>query len=483
MPDANHFVASDIIFKTNALDQVKDIILAVDSQNRVTYLNKAAVKQYGIDREKSIGMKLTNLYKQLWYTPEKEHEAVLSLQEKGYWEGINVHLESNGTKKVVESVVSKIKDAVGNEIGLLSISRDITSRVNVDDWLLESNQRLKYVIEVAGMMVYEIDSVMNEVLIIRGLEDLLGYSIDEVPSTIEWWISQIHPEDRHKTKEQFYPTNIVDKAINEYRIKTKNGEYIYVQGTAKLLTDKSGKAKIVGSMQNITNYKNLEKSLREKDRLAAVGITAGMVGHDIRNPLQAILGDIFLIKADLISECKTEVAESLDSIEKNIGYIDKIVADLQDYAKPAIPEFKKLDLNELIESVFQIVTVPDNIATSIEMDKPITIKSDSTLLKRILSNLISNGIQAMPKGGKLVISASEDGSKVKLIVQDSGVGISEEFKPKIFTPLETTKAKGQGLGLAVVKKFVDALGGNVGFESKVGVGTKFILLLPKPNTV
>ncbi len=465
------------------MDQVKDIIIAVDNQNRLIYLNKAAMKQYGIDKEKSLGLKLTQVYKQLWFSPEEEHKAALSIKEKGYWEGTNIQLQPEGTKKVVETVVSLIKDETGEKVGLLSISRDITDRVNVDYWLLESNQRLKYVVEAAGMMVYEIKDDARKVVIVRGLEELLGYSVGEVPSTVDWWISQIHPEDKLRAQEQFYPTKPVDKVVNEYRIKTKDTKFIFVEGIAKVLRDRTGKAlKIIGSMQNITDRKNSERLLQEKERLAAVGVTAGMVGHDIRNPLQAIISDIYLLKDELATntECKTEeVAESLESIEKNIGYINKIVADLQDYARPVNPECAELSLYEFTTSIFDIVTIPENLTPYINMDKSFKLKSDPTLLKRILTNLVSNAVQAMPKGGKLVVSASENESKIILTVEDTGMGISEEFKANIFVPLKTTKSKGQGLGLVVVKKFVDALGGNISFESKVGNGTKFTISLPK----
>ena len=483
-PPPTDFLPKELfLIKTGALDQIKDIIIAVDNQNRLTYLNKAAIKQYGIDKEKSLCLKLTQLYAQLWFSPEDEHEAILSIKEKGYWEGTNIQIQPDGTKKVVETAISSIKDETGEKVGLLSISRDITDRTNVDDWLLESNQRLKYVVEAAGMMIYEIEDNTKKVVIVRGLEELLGYSVGEVPSTVEWWVSQIHPEDRLRAQEQFYPTKPVDKVINEYRIKTKNTKFIFVEGIAKVLRDKTGKPlKIIGSIQNITDRKNLERLLQEKERLAAVGVTAGMVGHDIRNPLQAIMSDIYLLRDELTTniERKAEsVTESLESIEKNIDYINKIVADLQDYARPVNPECAELSLYEFTQSIFEMVTFPENLTPYINIDKTFKLKSDPTLLKRILTNLVSNAIQAMPKGGKLVIGASENKSKILLTVEDTGMGIPEEFKANIFKPLKTTKSKGQGLGLAVVKKFVEALGGNISFESKVGNGTKFTIMLPK----
>ena len=107
---------------------------------------------------------------------------------------------------------------------------------------------------------------------------------------------------------------------------------------------------------------------------------------------------------------------------------------------------------------------------------------DQLLLKRILGNLVSNALQAMPNGGELTMKAYHGGDELFITIRDTGVGIPEKVKPKVFTPLFTTKSKGQGLGLAVVKRITEALGGNVTFESIEGNGTTFICTLtPSPK--
>jgi signal transduction histidine kinase len=101
------------------------------------------------------------------------------------------------------------------------------------------------------------------------------------------------------------------------------------------------------------------------------------------------------------------------------------------------------------------------------------------LLKCILGNLISNAVQVMPNGGKLTIQARQEANDTFIIVQDTGVGIPENIKPKLFTPLFTTKSKGQGFGLSVVKRMTEALDGTVTFDGEQGKGTKFIIRLPQ----
>jgi signal transduction histidine kinase len=200
--------------------------------------------------------------------------------------------------------------------------------------------------------------------------------------------------------------------------------------------------------------------------------------------LQAITGDVYLAKTDLASTIdsyeKKDALESLSEIEKNVVYINKIVADLQDFAKPLMPKIEEIDVEKIVSSAFITLDVPENIKAhySIEKDFP-KIKADPTYLQRIIINLSNNAIQAMPNGGKLTISVTiNNGKKIIITVQDTGEGIPENVKAKIFTPLMTTKAKGQGFGLAAVKRFTEAMGGTVGFESEVGKGTKFVIQLP-----
>ena len=229
------------------------------------------------------------------------------------------------------------------------------------------------------------------------------------------------------------------------------------------------------------------KRLKDAERLAAIGQTAGMVGHDIRNPLQAITSDVYLAKTDLAltpeSEAKASVRESLVEIENNVYYINKIVADLQDYARHIQPTATATDLEEVIKDLLLLKSnVPENVKVSIHVENDSkNIMVDADLLKRILGNLVTNAVQAMPKGGNLSVYAYRESDDCVITVKDTGVGIPEEAKGRIFTPLFTTKSKGQGLGLAVVERLTAALGGTVTFESQEGKGTTFMVRLPTPR--
>ncbi len=226
------------------------------------------------------------------------------------------------------------------------------------------------------------------------------------------------------------------------------------------------------------------EKLQNAERLAAIGETAGMVGHDIRNPLQSIISELYLAKDDLkdLQDCeaKKNLEAGIHSIEEQTHYINKIVTDLQDYAKPMTPSNEDVNLEGIILDVISTLDTPANVNILYSIEKPFPLlRTDPFFIKRILTNLTLNGIQAMQqKGGKISINVFQRAKTVFFAVSDTGTGIPEEAQEKLFKPLFTTKSKGQGFGLAVVKKLVEALGGSISFETKSGKGTTFIIELP-----
>ena len=233
--------------------------------------------------------------------------------------------------------------------------------------------------------------------------------------------------------------------------------------------------------------KRQKKQLKEAERLAAIGQTAGMVGHDIRNPLQAIICELYLAKVEMqdMPPCKTKdtIFESIAFIEEQVSYINKIVSDLQDYARPLRPEFNESNINEIVEASIETISIPKNIHLIVQGDKQVPrIKLDPLLLKRVLVNLITNSVQAMPNGGKLTIKTRVNTCDLFVSVEDTGIGIPNEIRHKIFQPLMTTKSKGQGFGLAVAKRLVEAQNGTITFESERGTGTKFTIKFPLTST-
>jgi PAS domain S-box-containing protein len=225
--------------------------------------------------------------------------------------------------------------------------------------------------------------------------------------------------------------------------------------------------------------------LRDVERLAGIGETAAMIGHDLRNPLQGLqyIVDLQRLRFERMSpaerggdEWQKEQA-LFAKISDQVFYMDKIVGDLQDYARPIVPEREEFVVGKLIEDVVQSLPHTDGVRIATEV-RDLQLKADPHLMHRVLANLILNAVQAMPDGGTVTVSASTDDGLVAISVHDTGTGIPNDVKDKLFKPLFTGKAKGTGLGLAVVKRIVEAHAGQVSVESEVGKGSTFTVKLP-----
>jgi len=336
------------------------------------------------------------------------------------------------------------------------------------------------------------------------------YRMFGIPSvtkmTYDLFLETIHPDDRKYVADKWQAALKGEPYNVEHRIIVEGKTY-WVNEKAEIEFDSTGKLLGgFGTVQDITEQKtnqealeqaqnklqeyatNLEriveertKRLQDSERLAAIGQTAGMVGHDIRNPLQAIVGDLYFTKKTLNqlpeNEQKQSVIEDLDAIEKNIAYINKIVADLQDFARPLNPHAETTNLKQVIDDLLSTNDLPTNVKVSVKVETE-NVVTDSTFINRIMYNLVNNAVQAMPNGGKLTIHSFKEANDLVIQVKDTGAGIPEAVKDKLFTPMFTTKSKGQGFGLVVVKRMTESLGGTVTFDSQEGKGTTFAIRLP-----
>ena len=358
--------------------------------------------------------------------------------------------------------------------------RDITDRKKAEGDLKNSEENYRVYVESSPVPFFVINSKRRYVQVNDAACKLLGYSEKEL---LKMTTSDIvFEEDQMLARKQLTTLEETGKSIAEFRLKRKDGQAVYVILNAVKLSD----GKSMAFCENITELKNLEKKLRDKERLAAVGATAGMVGHDIRNPLQSIVSSLYLIKNDLDnlpdSEEKNNSLIELGSILEEINYADKIVSDLQDYTRPLKPELVEANIKTLVTGALSTLNVPNNVEACAFFDEKLPkLRTDPAIMKRVLLNLAINALQAMPEGGKLTVRVSQDKETSSLIirVEDTGVGIPKDLQNKLFTPLFTTKAKGQGFGLAVVKRLTESLGGTVTFESQEGKGTTFTIRLPQ----
>ncbi|MCW3994674.1 MAG: ATP-binding protein [Candidatus Bathyarchaeota archaeon] len=450
-------------------------------------VNNAYENIIGLRREEVLGKRLTDFF------PSEPKELFIERYGRVALTGeplkFEVYKESAGKWLNVSAYCPK-------KGYFVSIFEDITERKKAEEALAGTNRKIREILESIDDGFFSLDinwnyTYVNNRTIRAGIE--LGVGPDLVGKNF----LELFPHVRGTVFEKN-----VNEAMTKKEVKRFEMRAIKPTGWREYSVFPSGEGVSV-FWRDITDRKGLEikleeyskklellveektKQLKDAERLAAIGQTAGMVGHDIRNPLQAIVSDTYLLRTDLNSlngDTKQSIEESLDSIEKNVDYINKIVQDLQDYARPIVPSAREIVVEEVIKDVLVKKAIPKNVEASYIIGKDASkVFADPTLLKRVLANLVNNAVQAMPNGGKLAIITHREANIVVISVEDTGGGIPEDIKHNLFTPLFTTKSKGQGFGLAVVKRMTEALGGTVTFESEIGKGTKFIVQLPSTN--
>jgi signal transduction histidine kinase len=252
--------------------------------------------------------------------------------------------------------------------------------------------------------------------------------------------------------------------------------------------------------------------LKDRDRLAAMGSMAAGLAHEVKNPLGAIKG-----AAQLLEELAPKGADA-EEFKEFIGIIleetnrlNRVVGSFLDYARPGVGDPVALDVNAAIRRTVQILTPRDKPSLELQLDLADDLpraKIDAEQLRQVLINLVQNGIQAMDGHGKITITTArrkkaragwEDDSRpgktganaaeitprseggadlVELTVRDTGPGIAEKILKNLFVPFFTTKQRGTGLGLAISQSIVQSAGGTIEVNTKLGAGTKFIVLLP-----
>ncbi len=427
---------------------------------------------------------------------------------------------------ILMSVVPRI---LSNDeiIGFLGVGLDITERKLAEKKLLDSEAQFNEITSVVGEGIFLIDSDWNLKFANPEFENLLGYSLEELKDKN---IQDIVQDDFHIESDVCYLEKVLYNGeivrAAEASFRKKNGDIIpvsYVSSPIKRngkitgcvtafhdITERKKAdeeiSRFVEELQfnkelfedNAREFAQLNRILEEsEERLKQLNGSKdkffSIISHDLRSPFTSITGYSEVILDDIDDLSKEEIKEFAGSIHKSAKNIQNLLENLLQWSRMQTGGIKynpsNINLSDVVEEIvdlYQVNAARKKITLINELDNEYPVKADKFMLNTVLRNLVSNSIKFTRKYGTISISATEntDKKEIEITVTDTGLGMSEEIKNKLFKIDEhvstkgTEKEKGTGLGLILSKEFVEKHGGKIWVESELGIGSKFKFTIP-----
>ena len=377
-------------------------------------------------------------------------------------------------------------------LGLTVIFQDISEARQTREALRTTERRLQFAQVSARLGTWEWNVKTNELWWSEGIWVLHGRLIGSVEPTFENWMAFIHPEDRDLAQQA------IEQALagkgdyeTEYRTTFPDGSVHWIGARGRAIFDEAGRPeRMLGVGMDITSNKLAEDALRKSEKLAAAGRLAATIAHEINNPLEAVTNLLYLLRIDdkwddnargYITQAEHELARIAHVARQTLGF----------YRDTTSPH--RMDLPKLVEGVLSLYLPriqAKNIRLSREYDETVQVTGLAGEIRQVISNLIANAIDALPMEGTLRIrvhrSKALTNSKRpggRIVIADTGSGISPEHRKKLFEPFYTTKQDvGTGLGLWVSREIVQKHGGSITLRSCTipgRTGTVFSIFLPE----
>jgi two-component system sensor histidine kinase PilS (NtrC family) len=333
-----------------------------------------------------------------------------------------------------------------------------------------------------GILTVDLDGAIKSFN--RAAARITGFAFRDIGNR---QFSEIFPGGPSLERKQGAAENIpLAKTQFEMLFPTGSRKRLVLGGSVSPLRDPRGVT--IGSIvifQDLTEINEMKESLEKSRQLAFIGEIAANLAHEIRNPLAAISGSIQMLKGALVRDGTN--ARLIQIILRAKDHLEGFLKDFLLMARPARGPREALDIRETIREIVESLRCIDDWhklhdVVMVLADDPLYIRANKTEVRQILWNLMLNAVQAMPAGGVLKVEARparvEEGDGAEISIGDTGCGIEEQDFSKIFDPFYTTRDMGTGLGLAVVKRILEAYGGAIRMKSKPGEGSVFTIWLP-----
>jgi PAS domain S-box-containing protein len=379
---------------------------------------------------------------------------------------------------------------------IVAIHDDITERMQAEGALKQSEQIHRSIIEFSpvGMHLYEL--LPDDRLIFTGAnpaaDRILGVDNSAfIGKTIEEAFPPLAATDVPAAYREVVKTGV------PWETEQVNYESAAIAGLFHVVAFKIGENRMAATFEDITDRKQLEELRQRTQKLESLGLLAGGIAHDFNNLLGGMFGYVDLAYSELSNgnPGDNDPAEARNYLLKSLAVFDRtkaLTAQLITFAKGGAPIRRVQDIAPLIRKNVEFSLSGSSVSGDCDIDEGLWhCNCDENQIGQVLDNIVINGQQAMPSGGRLVVTAENHlveereakkerpaGKYVRVSIRDEGIGIPREMLPKIFDPFFTTKTKGHGLGLATVYSIVKRHGGWIDVESETGKGTTFHVFLP-----
>jgi PAS domain S-box-containing protein len=479
-------------------------VLVIDPQTeKPVEFNDVAHTQLGYSREEFSKLCISDF--EAKETADEISTRKAKMVREGGDELETKHRTKNGEIRNV-LVTARVVELAGKPF-LYCVFHDITEIRRVQDALMESESQYRQLVNVAQEGIWALDCNYRTVFVNPQITEMLGFAQSEMAgkSLFEFLDKKNNEQAKHFLEQSKQGA----KRHFDCEFGRKDGSRVYASIAASVIYDDEGNPSgTLAMVSDITDRKVLEikvnnyskhlKSMVElrtaqlkdanerlvrSERLAAIGELAGMVGHDLRNPLAGIKNATYYLKKKGTAISEAQAKEILEIIDKAIDHSDKIINDLLDYSREMHLKLTECEPRTLLDEAVRMIRVPDRIQIVNHALGETRIRVDADKIMRVFINLIKNAVDAMPEKGTLEITSRQTRDNLEIAFADTGTGIPEETLPKIFSPLFTTKAQGMGFGLAICKRIIESHGGMITVKTAVNQGTTFTVTLPVKSKV
>jgi len=483
-------------FRGEILSQVSDSVIAVDPDQRVTYLNAAAERQYRVSAGDILGHQLSQIFTRQWPSAEAEAATWSALREQGEWRGEVIHRTHDGREIPVEASLTLLRDADGTDAGMVSAIRDITDRTRAEEASRESEHRFRIMADGLPLVIWVHDAQGRLQFVNQPYCEFFGVTPEQVAGPN--WQPLVHPDDVAAYASEFNAC-VRDRRPfhSEVRASRFDGEWRWLESRAQPRFSASGEfLGMVGSSPDITERKQAEAKLRqiaadlsESDRRKSEFVA--MLAHELRNPLAPIRNMLQVIK--LKGDDQNAVANASQVIERQVVQMVRLVDDLLDVSRVSRGTIElrreRVDLAFIIRQAEEAVS-PHCESFNHELivtlpSQPVEVDGDAVRLIQVVSNLLTNACKFTEPRGRIWLSVERNADQAVIRVRDNGVGISADNLPRlfqIFMQVDATldrSTAGLGIGLALVKNLVEMHDGTVEVHSEgIGRGSEFVVRLP-----